>query len=34
MHILDVQREHGEAEHRIQFLKLLAVNNAGPKCKL
>jgi len=34
MHILDVQREHGEAEPRIKLLKLHAVNNAGSKCKL
>jgi len=34
MHILDVQWEHGEAEHRIKFLELPAVNNTGPECKL
>lgn len=34
MHILDVQREHGEAEPRIKLFKLHAVNNAGSKCKL
>jgi len=34
MHILDVQREHGEAEHGIQLLELPAVNDAGPECKL
>jgi len=34
MHILDVQREHGEAEHGVQLLELPAVNNAGPECKL